>query len=170
MALVDEGDLYVIEGDPSAPYVARYRDYWAPGATREVLLESGDFGPGSRISGIALETGPSGFGDLFVLHETLISRIPRDGGPAEIVHEFAEPALESRHDLQAVYMRPTECDRLFGDDDGDGVANSYDDCVETPLGAAVDHAGRPLGDLNNDCAVDLRDFAVLQIGMAVAGW
>lgn len=165
----DEDNLYTVEGDLESPSVVRYHRYWAPDGTREVLLESSDFGPDGRIVGIALEQSPLEYADLFVLHAGMISRIPRDGGPAEIVHEFAEPASESRHDLQAVYMRPTECDRLFGDDDGDGVANAYDDCVETPPGAAVDHAGRPLGDLNNDCAVDLRDFAVLQIGMALAG-
>jgi len=165
MAQVDGDDLYVVEGDPSAPSVARYRNYWAPGSTREVLLESGDFGPGSRISGIALESRPSEFGDLYVLHDAMISRIPRDGGAAELVHEFDTPAAFPRHDLQAVYMRPMACGRIFGDDDGDGVANWYDECTNTTSGAAVDPLGRPAGDLNADCEVNLSDFAILQNGM-----
>jgi len=165
MARVDADDLYVIEGDASAPYVARYRNYWAPGPTREVLLESGDFGPGSRISGIALESRPSEFGDLYVLHDAMISRVPRDGAAPELVYEFDAPAAFPRHDLQAVYMRPMACERIFGDDDGDGVANWYDECTNTTGGVAVDPLGRPAADLNADCEVDLSDFAILQNGM-----
>ncbi|MCB9867668.1 MAG: hypothetical protein H6816_13665 [Phycisphaerales bacterium] len=46
------------------------------------------------------------------------------------------------------------------DIDGDGVPDGADVCCNTPLGVAVDGAGRPLGDVDFDCDVDLADFAV----------
>ena len=99
----------------------------------------------------------------------MITRIPADFSAAELVFEFDGPAEILRHDLQALYLRPGACERLFEDGDADGVANVYDACEQTRSGAAVDATGRPLGDLNGDCEVDLRDFAVLQIGMTIAG-
>ncbi len=55
---------------------------------------------------------------------------------------------------------PDICDR---DIDGDGVPNVIDVCDFTPLGVLVDDEGRPRADLNHDCKVDLRDFAILQL-------
>ncbi len=54
---------------------------------------------------------------------------------------------------------PDVCDR---DIDGDGITNVPDQCDYTPTGVAVDGSGRPLADLNHDCIVDLRDFAIFQ--------
>lgn len=54
---------------------------------------------------------------------------------------------------------PDVCDR---DIDGDGIPNVADRCDFTPHGVPVDSSGRPHADLNLDCEVDLRDFAVFQ--------
>lgn len=49
------------------------------------------------------------------------------------------------------------------DTDGDGVADIYDRCPETPAGIRVDDKGSPIGDLDCNCRVDLADFATQQI-------
>jgi len=54
---------------------------------------------------------------------------------------------------------PDVCDR---DIDGDGIPNVADVCDDTPLGVSVDDEGRPRADLNHDCKVDLRDYAIMQ--------
>ncbi|MBI1826738.1 MAG: hypothetical protein HYR83_10195 [Planctomycetes bacterium] len=48
------------------------------------------------------------------------------------------------------------------DSDGDGVDDSVDVCCQTPFGVPVDSEGRPIGDLNKDCDVDIADYALLQ--------
>jgi hypothetical protein len=48
------------------------------------------------------------------------------------------------------------------DSDGDGVGDLFDVCCATPQGTPVDEHGRPLGDLDLDCDVDIFDFAVFQ--------
>ena len=48
------------------------------------------------------------------------------------------------------------------DSDGDGVDDTLDVCCGTPVDTPVDDHGRPVGDLDRDCDVDLADFAVLQ--------
>jgi hypothetical protein len=67
---------------------------------------------------------------------------------------------------------PDECQPDFDGDglidacdpdiDNDGVPNALDKCNDTPLRIQVNKNGRPLGDVNLDCTVDLRDFAILQ--------
>ena len=52
-----------------------------------------------------------------------------------------------------------------GDVDGDGVDDAIDVCNNTPPDTAVDVEGRPLGDIDRDCDVDLDDFAVFQVNM-----
>jgi hypothetical protein len=52
-----------------------------------------------------------------------------------------------------------------GDSDGDGVFDMFDVCNDTPPDVPVGPNGRPLADLNNDCKVDLRDFAEFQKSM-----
>ncbi len=47
------------------------------------------------------------------------------------------------------------------DSDDDGVPDVIDDCPESATGAVVDQSGRPLGDVDSDCDVDLADFAVI---------
>jgi len=54
---------------------------------------------------------------------------------------------------------PDVCD---SDIDNDGVTNVPDKCDDTPSGIAVDSEGRPIGDLNLDCRVNLRDMATMQ--------
>ncbi len=49
------------------------------------------------------------------------------------------------------------------DEDGDGVPDDQDVCCGTPLGVAVDETGRPIGDLDGDCDVDLADWAMMQV-------
>ncbi len=48
------------------------------------------------------------------------------------------------------------------DSDGDGVDDHLDVCCATPEGTPVDEQGRPVGDLDRDCDVDILDFAILQ--------
>ncbi len=51
--------------------------------------------------------------------------------------------------------------RALGPDfDGDGVADEFDDCPNTPAATLVDAAGRPMGDLDGDCDADLADFDI----------
>lgn len=57
---------------------------------------------------------------------------------------------------------PDICDR---DIDDDGVSNTLDACDFTPLGVPVGPQGRPYADLNLDCEVDLRDYAVFQLSL-----
>lgn len=52
----------------------------------------------------------------------------------------------------------------LGDDDGDGVPNGQDVCLNTPPGTVVDAEGRPLGDIDLDCDTDLFDFASFEQG------
>jgi len=54
---------------------------------------------------------------------------------------------------------PDVCDR---DIDNDGIPNVPDVCDFTPPGVPVNAEGRPRADLNLDCIVDLRDFAIFQ--------
>ena len=49
------------------------------------------------------------------------------------------------------------------DADGDGVADPYDVCPDTPAGFQVGPDGRPLGDFDCSCTVDLKDFATIQM-------
>jgi len=48
------------------------------------------------------------------------------------------------------------------DSDGDGVDDAVDVCCETPSGVEVDKEGRPIGDVDGDCDVDLADYRFLQ--------
>lgn len=57
---------------------------------------------------------------------------------------------------------PDICD---SDTDNDGVSNTLDACDFTPAGVPVDENGRPDADLNLDCTVDLRDYAVFQLSI-----
>ncbi len=47
------------------------------------------------------------------------------------------------------------------DSDGDGIADDIDVCCGTPTGTSVDALGRPIGDVDLDCDVDLNDVARL---------
>jgi hypothetical protein len=55
-----------------------------------------------------------------------------------------------------------------GDYDGDGVIDGVDVCVSPPA-AAVNLAGGPLGDIDDDCAVTLVDFQYFEICLLLAG-
>jgi len=50
---------------------------------------------------------------------------------------------------------------ICADSDDDGVPNDLDVCCDTQVGVTVDQEGRPRGDLDGDCEVDLTDFAIL---------
>ncbi len=49
------------------------------------------------------------------------------------------------------------------DTDADGVMDVVDVCCATPAGIPVDAHGRPLGDIDQDCDVDLEDVWLLQL-------
>jgi len=66
------------------------------------------------------------------------------------------------YDLGATGTRLVVEGTILVDTDGDGVADLDDVCCNTPPGRVVDDRGRPLGDLDVDCDVDLDDFALLQ--------
>jgi hypothetical protein len=55
-----------------------------------------------------------------------------------------------------------------GDVDGDGVNDVVDRCSNTPPGLVVDASGRPRTDLDGDCDVDLRDFALFMGDLTAA--
>ena len=59
---------------------------------------------------------------------------------------------------------PDNCEPATDDNDGDGVPNSIDVCPCTPTNGTVDHAGRPVGDLDGDCDTDLKDYYLFQQG------
>ncbi len=48
------------------------------------------------------------------------------------------------------------------DTDGDGVGDAQDVCCQTPPNTPVNEQGRPLGDVDLDCDVDLADLAIFQ--------
>jgi hypothetical protein len=48
------------------------------------------------------------------------------------------------------------------DADNDGVLNSADACPAGPVGAPIDCEGRPRGDMDADCDIDLLDYADFQ--------
>ncbi len=49
-----------------------------------------------------------------------------------------------------------------GDPDADGIMGCDDVCPYTPAPAGTDSEGRPLGDIDKDCDVDLMDHAIMQ--------
>ncbi len=53
-------------------------------------------------------------------------------------------------------------DACSDDDDGDGVLDDVDVCPCTRAPGPVDLSGRPVGDVDNDCDVDLADFSLVQ--------
>ncbi len=71
-------------------------------------------------------------------------------------YEFQTPCVGSDFDGDG------HADPCDGDVDNDGIGNSLDACDFTPAAIPVDAAGRPMGDLNLDCRVDLRDYASWQ--------
>lgn len=54
------------------------------------------------------------------------------------------------------------------DSDQDGVDDSIDVCCNTPADLTVDGEGRPIGDLDGDCDVDLDDMALLETAISSA--
>lgn len=54
--------------------------------------------------------------------------------------------------------------QVSSDSDGDGVDDLNDVCCNTPAGVAVDATGRPIGDLDLDCDIDLEDYQLYQQG------
>lgn len=57
------------------------------------------------------------------------------------------------------------CAGYTPDPDGDGVHFDEDVCPDTPAWVMVDAMGRPLGDLDGDCDVDMADFSLYQENM-----
>ena len=65
---------------------------------------------------------------------------------------------------------PDECEQDFDGDglidgcdpdiDNDLIENEADVCDYGPLGAPIDCEGRPRGDMNEDCDIDLADYAL----------
>lgn len=74
-------------------------------------------------------------------------------------YEFQSPCEGEDFDEDGT---PDICDR---DIDNDGVSNTRDACDYTPLGVPVNSDGRPYADLNLDCEVNLRDYAVFQVSI-----
>lgn len=70
------------------------------------------------------------------------------------------PAAMGLIDLRSAFPSTSFLD--YGDSDDDAVPNLFDECTDTPFGVSVDDKGRPRADLNHDCRVDLRDYAIMQ--------
>ncbi|UCC30820.1 MAG: hypothetical protein JSU86_00805 [Phycisphaerales bacterium] len=160
--VADSNHIYVLEGLQERS-VVRY-DYSYSPASREVLLDADFFGPDGRIEDITLERLAFSTFALHVLHTHGLARVPLDGGDPAIVYTFDadDPPERPRCCLNAVYTRPSECDRTYGDFDADGVIRLCDKCPDTPSGVEVDDTGRPLADVNQDCVVDRQDFAIVR--------
>lgn len=77
--------------------------------------------------------------------------------PPECVDEFNE--LECLLFGGKFLGEDTICD---DDADHDGVLTCRDVCPNTLSPAGVDFEGRPLGDLDRDCDVDLNDYSIMQ--------
>jgi hypothetical protein len=71
-------------------------------------------------------------------------------------YEFQSPCEGADFDQDGT---PDICDR---DIDNDGVTNTLDACDFTAPDVPVDSNGRAHADLNHDCEVNLRDYAVFQ--------
>jgi hypothetical protein len=65
--------------------------------------------------------------------------------------------------LALAAFAPSPAVALGPDSDGDGVPDALDVCLETPEGTIVDEFGRPLGDLDGDCDVDIDDYALFAL-------
>ena len=66
------------------------------------------------------------------------------------------PILACLASLWPVFAAGSDADR-------DGVADALDVCPNTPSGIQVTSEGRPVGNLDGDCDVDLEDSRILQI-------
>lgn len=64
------------------------------------------------------------------------------------------------HGLFALLFLATGVLAGVGDADGDGAGDQFDVCCGTPMGVLVDEQGRPVGDLDLDCDVDMIDSAL----------
>jgi hypothetical protein len=74
---------------------------------------------------------------------------------------------------------PDECESDFDGDgaidacdpdiDSDGIPNEEDVCAFTPPGVPVTADGRPIADMSGDCDVDLPDFALFPVCLALSG-
>jgi hypothetical protein len=98
------------------------------------------------------------------------------GIPADDIHSIWYPMASEVEALMndELYLRITAPqfdqgeirDQLrpsgFNDTDDDGVMNDFDVCFDVPAPGGVDEEGRPLGDTDNDCDLDLEDFMVFQ--------
>lgn len=74
---------------------------------------------------------------------------------------YEAPSMDCDSDFDG----DSEADCIDFDIDSDGIRNGADQCDYTPLGAPIDAAGRPLGDVDRDCDTDLQDFALFQLGI-----
>ncbi len=114
-----------------------------------------------------IDTGDPFYGDDPNDPEEDLDGRPRvvDGNGDEVAvvdigaYEFQAPCEGPDFDEDGT---PDICDR---DIDDDGVSNTLDACDFTPVGVPVDSDGRPHADLNLDCEVNLRDYAVFQLSL-----
>ena len=107
------------------------------------------------------------------LYSAISSEAPFRARPAESIGTIYKSGIARNGSL---YTRRTERGTIFvnaathtagfiadPDADGDGVADFYDHCPDTPAGVAVQPNGVPVGDFDCNCRVDLRDFAIMQV-------
>lgn len=102
-------------------------------------------------------------GDQFYLSDPTAPDQDADGNPRVVgaridigAYEYQAECTGDDFDGDGI---TDNCDK---DIDDDGVHNVADECDFTPAGTIVAADGRALADVNEDCTVDLADYAVIQ--------
>jgi hypothetical protein len=123
-------------------------DPWRPEMTLKGRLDN------VRISNIARQ--PGDFGTALDANTLAVWLLNGSGIDEGGTYDLTEVGL-------ITYSQSCTCSvsSCPADSDSDGLSNCHDDCPSTPAPFGVDAQGRSLGDLDNDCDVDLNDFATL---------
>jgi DNA-binding beta-propeller fold protein YncE len=104
-------------------------------------------------AGIAIDTA----GGKVYWTDTLDNKIRRASLDGADVEEIVVSGLDTP--LAIDLWLPLDCD-------ADGIADGVDDCPCSPAPGGIDANGRPLGDCDSDCDLDLADFSCFQLNFS----